>query len=118
MINAVVALLYGIGFLLVPEQILSLYEVFLSPIGNGILQLYGAAFISIGIVLWFLQDLEASNSRRGVLLGFFIGYGASFLVTVYFQVNNLVNVLGWSNVGIMLVFTITYGYFLVKNQIG
>ncbi|MHA1984257.1 MAG: hypothetical protein ACW967_07870 [Candidatus Hodarchaeales archaeon] len=114
-VNAIVAVLYGVAFLLVPEQVLSLYEVTLSAVGNGILQLYGGSFLTIGLVLWFIKDMEFSDSRRGVVFGFFIGYILSFLVMLYFQLNNLVNILGWSNVLIMLVFSLAYGYFLITN---
>ena len=73
MINAVVATLFGLGFVIAPEQVLSLYEVSLPVEGIYIARLLGSAFLAFGIITWMMRGVSTASSEvRAVLLGFLV----------------------------------------------
>ncbi|MFV2015496.1 MAG: hypothetical protein ACC656_08725, partial [Candidatus Heimdallarchaeota archaeon] len=74
-IASILSLLYGIGFILIPKDVLDLYDVPLSDEGYHVTKLFGAAFILIGLIAWFIRDLEPSDMRRNLSISFVVGNG-------------------------------------------
>ena len=102
-INAIIAGLFGIGFLIIPWQVLSFYGVLPNPELNYIGQLFGAALFTFAVLTWEARKLEASNARTVIVRALFIGDGIGFIVALMGQLNNVVNVLGWLTVAIYLL---------------
>jgi F0F1-type ATP synthase assembly protein I len=118
-VNSVVAVVYGLLFVLIPEDAVDLYDVSLDPtgalpIGVYMTQLFGASLISTGIFMWFIRDLSPSDMRRGITAAFFIGDVLGVIITLIMQLDDDVdaNALGWSNVLVYLLLGLGYGYFL------
>ena len=114
-VNAVVAILYGLGFLLVPETVLSLYGLDLSAGGLIITQYLGTAFIGFAVLMWLQRTKEHTDARRAVVLGFLIHFVIGLVLSVISALSGVMNALGWLNVVIYLVFTMGYGYFQFVN---
>lgn len=110
-INAIVALVFGIGFVLMPAQVVSMYGVTASEPLKLTAQLLGAALIGFGVLTWFARKATESDARKAILLAFFISDGIGFIVSLIAQLGSVVNALGWMNVGIYLLLALGFGYF-------
>jgi hypothetical protein len=111
LINVVIAGLFGIAFLIVPWQVLSLYGVQPSPVLNYLGQLFGAALFTFAVLTWEARKAVASDARIAIVRALFIGDGIGFIVALMGQLNHVVNPLGWSTVVIYLLLALGFGYF-------
>jgi len=111
-INAIVAIVFGVVFVIIPAQVLSLYGDEMAGIQlNYMGQLFGAALIGIGLLTWTARDAADSDARKAIIFALFVGDGIGFVVALINQINNVVNVLGWSTVVIYLLLALGFGYF-------
>jgi uncharacterized protein YjeT (DUF2065 family) len=109
--NAVVAVLFGLGFILVPGQVLALYTTEASVSLDYVAQLFGTALFSFGVVTWAARNAPDSEARRAILLGLFLGDVVGCVVALIAQLGGVVSAMGWSTVVIYLVLAIGFGYF-------
>ena len=109
-IAAIIALLFGIGFVLIPIPLASLFGIALNPVSVYLAQLDGASLVALGIINWFYRD---ATNLHGLLLGQFISNVIGFLVTLFGQINNVIgiNALGWIIVVLYLFLAIGHGYY-------
>jgi hypothetical protein len=115
-IAAVVTFVFGLGFVLLPEQLLSIYGVNkLDPAGILIGRLFGAALLGYGALYWFARDAEDSEARRAMLIGGFVSAAVGFVAFLLAQLGGVVNGLGWVNVAIYLLLAVGFGYFLAPR---
>jgi len=110
-IVAVVAGLFGLGFIFSPEQIFSLYGAAPNESANYMAQLFGAALLGIAVILWLCKDANDSPVRQAILLGLFVVEGVGFVIALINQLGGGINPLGWSTVIIYLLFALGFGYF-------
>ena len=110
-INTVVAVVFGIAFVIVPAQLVSLYGVTADPALKYMGQLFGAALLALALVTWSARNAPDSDARNAIALGLFVGYAIGFIVALIGQLNNVVNALGWLNVVIYLALTFGFGYY-------
>jgi hypothetical protein len=97
-VNAIVAGLFGIGFVLVPAQLLSQYGITTDAPFDLVGQLFGAALIGFAV------------------LTLCVGDAIGFVVALVGQLDGVVNTLGWSTVVIYLVLALGFGYFRFAKQ--
>ena len=110
-VNAIVALLFGLGFVLVPEATLAPYGVTTDQAGIDIARLFGAAVLGYAVLTWSARKSEESAARRAIVLALFLSFSIGLVVTVVNQLSGVANALGWSTVAIYLLFALGYGYF-------
>ena len=110
-INTVVALVFGIAFVLIPAQTISLYGVTADSALKYVGQLLGAALIGYGVLTWWAKNVSESQARRAIVLALLVGDGIGFIVAFIGQLAGVVNTLGWSVVAIYLLLALGYGYF-------
>lgn len=110
-IHAVIALAFGIAFVLAPAWLLSLYGITLDAAGILMTRLFGAALIQIGLLAWLAKQVADAVARRAVLLAYFLGLGVGFVIILLGQVAGVLNALGWTSVAIYLLLALGYGYF-------
>jgi hypothetical protein len=116
-INAIVATVFGVAFLLVPDQMGSLYDVEVTETLTYVVRLLGAAFVEIGALTWFARNADDSAARRAIVLALLIGNAIGFVVALIGQINNVVGVMGWGSVAIYLLLALGYGYFqFIKTE--
>lgn len=113
-ITTVIALLFGLVFILIPASVLALYGVETNVTGLYMSRLLGAAFIIIGIISWMVKDSLSSTELRAILLAFFVGDMLGFVISLYYQIQGNSNALGWSTVAIYLLLGLGFGYFYWK----
>jgi FtsH-binding integral membrane protein len=110
-LNAIVALVFGLGFLLVPATLVSLYDVTLSDEGIFVARLYGTVILGLAVLTWLVRNSGESEARGAIILAQLFIWAAGFVVLVYGQLSGLMNVLGWVMIVLFLLFTVGYGYF-------
>ncbi len=110
-IAAIVAFLFGLAFLLMPVQTMSMYGVDLDISGQFLGRYLGSAFLGIAILTWFSRDSDESKALRAILLGGFILTLTGLVVGVFDATTGIGNSMVWSTVVIYLLLAAGYGYF-------
>ena len=82
LLHAILALVFGIGFVLAPATVLGLYRVQTDAAGTFMARLWGAAAIQVG-------------NAAGLAVG--------FVIALFAQLGGLFNALGWSTVILFLL---------------
>lgn len=117
-IKALITLVFGFGFVLVPKAVMSLYGVTLDPAGAMMAQFVGAAFLLLSIVLWLARNAPYSEvTLRALVLAIVIGDTIGFIVALLAQLSGVPNALGWLNVALWLLLALGFGYirFIKKS---
>jgi hypothetical protein len=111
-IKAIIVIVFGIGFVLIPATVMSFYDVTLNPDGAYMTQLFGAAFILLGILLWSARNAPRSEvALRAIVLAVVVGDVIGFIVALVAQLSGVVNALGWVTVALYLLLALGFGYF-------
>ena len=110
-INTVVAFVFGIAFVLIPWQVFKIYGPGSSEILNYMGQLLGVAYIVFGLISWRARNAEQSDALKAIVFSFFVADAIGFIVALIGQLNNIVNVFGWTTVLIYLLLAMGFGYF-------
>ncbi|MBA7573436.1 hypothetical protein ES708_15233 [subsurface metagenome] len=110
-INAIVAIVFGVTFVIVPAQAYSLYDITANEQLVYMGQLFGAALIGFALLTWMARNATDSDARRAIVLALFIADGIGFVVALIGQLSNVVNAFGWSTVAIYLLLALGFGYF-------
>ena len=111
-IKAVVVVIFGVGFVLMPTTAMSFFGITLDPGGTFMTQLFGASFLLLGILLWFARNAPGSEvALRAIVLAVFIGDVIGFIITLMTQLAGLPNALGWLIVALYLLLAAGFGYF-------
>ena len=109
-INAIVAFLFGLTFVLVPGTAISFYGITLSLGGTIVAQLYGASLLGYAVLTWSARNAGESEARNAIVLAMFLSETIGFIVALLGQLSGAVNSLGWSTVLIYLVLALGFGY--------
>ena len=116
-IAAVLGIMYGIGFLIIPANLLVLYGT-PEPDPRIILtaQYFGAALLALGLVVWFVRNCKDTAAVRGVLIGSAIGDVVGFIVTGWGMRQGLLNAAAWSSLVIYALLAVGALYLLMTSQ--
>ena len=109
--NSVVALVYGIGSVVMPVYMLSLHGMTQGPTEALVGQFMGVSMIAIGLITWLSRNITDSGSKKAIITGLLISDIIGFIVVLLGMLSNLMNALGWVAAGIYLVLTLGYAYF-------
>ena len=110
-VNALVAAVFGVGFVVVPGQVMSFYGPEVTPPLEYMAQLFGAALLAFAVLTWTARNAPDSATRRAILLAMVVGDGIGFIVSLIGQLGGVMNALGWSTVVIYLLLALGFGYF-------
>ncbi|OGO69364.1 MAG: hypothetical protein A2Z37_05255 [Chloroflexi bacterium RBG_19FT_COMBO_62_14] len=111
LVNAVVTGVFGIAFVLVPGQAVTLYGVEATAALKYTGQVFGVALVTLAVLSWSARNVAESEARRAIVLSFLIGDAIGFVVTLIGQLGGVVNSLGWSSVALYLLLALGFGYF-------
>jgi len=111
-IAAIVTVLNGISYALVPNSLLPMYGI--EPSAGAVLgfRLLGAALLTFGLVLWFVRESHDWTALRGVLLGAAVGNVVGIVVSLWAIRTGIMNGTGWLFVLTYVIFLLGYVYFL------
>ena len=110
-ITAIVAIVFGVVFVIIPAQLYSLYGIESGAGLNYMGQLFGAALIAIGLIAWQSRNAADSDARKAIIFSFFIADGIGFVVALIGQLNEVVGSLGWLTVALYFLLSLGFGYF-------
>jgi hypothetical protein len=111
LINTVVALLFALGFLLMPAVLLDLFG-FPSDAGAKLLgQFIGVELLVGGFSTWFARDTHDAVTRQTLTLSNLIAGVIGFFVSLGGMLSGVMNALGWVIVAVYLLLSLGFGYF-------
>src|ERR1700738_3226406 len=94
-ILAVLSFLFGVGFVLAPDQVMANYGIEHSPALALVGRLFGGALLALGAILWLARDFRDEAAVRAVLIGILIGDVVNLLVATMGTLSGASNALGW-----------------------
>jgi hypothetical protein len=115
-IFAVLSVLFGIGFVLAPDQVLINYGVESSPAIALMSRLFGGTLLALAVILWSARDFHDRTAVRAVLIGLGVSDVVNLVVALVAVTSGTVNALGWSTVLIYLCGALGAGYFLAASK--
>jgi hypothetical protein len=114
-ISAVVALVFGVCFVLVPRVVLSLYGITQGR-GEALMsEFFGTALIFAGLVAWFMRKVTDASAQRAVVLGFLIADVLGLIISLIGTLSETMNSVGWTVVVLYLLLAIGFASFQFKK---
>jgi hypothetical protein len=114
LINSVVALVFGLGFVLGPAPLLSQYGVQTDAAGIVMSRFFGAALIQLEVLLYIAQATGDKVALRAMVVAGLVGSLAGLAVALSAQLTHVVNSLGWSTVVLYALFLAGYATFAMR----
>jgi hypothetical protein len=114
-IFAVLSILFGIGFVLAPGQVLANYGIEGSPAIAVMSRLFGGTLLAMAVILWCARDFRDQAAVRAVLIGNCVADVLNLVASFHATSSGTVNALGWSTVLIYLCGVLGAGYFLATS---
>ena len=111
-IAAALAFAFGLAFILVPAQLMSLFGVTLQEGGQWVARYLGSAFLGIAVLTWLGRNVDDGKAMRAILLGNFVLSVTGLIVAVLDAFLGVGNALIWLDVAIYLFLTVGFGYYL------
>lgn len=108
---AVIALVFGLGFILAPAWMMSLYGLTLDAPGQWIGRYFGSALIGIAVASWQARNATKGEALRAIVLGYFVLSLTGLVVVILDRFMGSGNALVWINVLVYLFLTAGFGYF-------
>lgn len=116
LVAAIIAALYGLGFLFMPNTLMGLYGVKLNEPGRFVALYFGSALLGVAVTWWRLRVVETLHDVReaGCLGGIVLGVTGLF-VSLIDAFKGPSNNLAWINPVIYLFLSIGFLYFYFKK---
>lgn len=116
--KSVISLFFGVAFLLVPIQVMAIYNLSLDAGGALITRLLGAAFIMLGIWLAMARDVDEPAARRAVCVSSVVADTIAAVVVALTLLSGVGNWLGWTNVILYALLALGFGYVWLAQPQG
>src|SRR3990172_1881046 len=80
-LNAIVALAFGLGFLFMPNVVLDQFgaEQYAATLLIG--RFFGTAMVTLGAILWFVKDVADEGVQKNLGMALLAGAGVGLVVT-------------------------------------
>jgi hypothetical protein len=109
--GSILGVIFGLGFTLMPAAALGLYDANTNDVGLLLARFFGGSMLGFAALLWSARNAADSEARRAIGLGLFVSFLIALVISLFAQVNGVLNALGWLGVAIFLFFTLAFGYF-------
>jgi hypothetical protein len=111
LIKAIISIVFGAAFALIPRAAASIYGYDVELAGELMSRYLGAALIGIGLICFLSRSVTDTAALQAVTLALFIGDTIGFVVALYGQFGPIPRPLGWFNVVIWGLLALGLGYF-------
>ena len=115
MINAFLAVVLGLGFLIVPNRILGQFGVDGYAATKLLSQFFGTAMLGLGLLLWFAKDVTDANLQKGMGIALLVGAVAGLFITVMGTTSGVLRANWWIALIVYAILGAAYGYLLFQK---
>jgi hypothetical protein len=114
-IAAVIAIAFGLAFVVAPALVLAQYGIAVTPAVILMARFFGATLLNVGFILFLVRRVTEPRTRLGIVRGSLMGAVFGLIVAIHGQRTGVVNSLGWSTVAIYGLLTLGYAYFAFED---
>jgi hypothetical protein len=113
-LTGVLAMLFGLEFLLIPEMALQQYGVPTEPHNLMQARYFGSTLLAYGLLFWLLRGTRDDATRRALLWVGVLGNLVALVLSVWSRLDGLQGLLAWLSVAIYGVLLLGSLYFLFR----
>lgn len=115
-VNAVVLLLMGLGFLLIPDTLLTLFGATVGATGILMARSLGTVQFGNAVLCWVARDHAESPAGTAIVIALFLEYLITIVTTSLAQLSGVFNALGWFYPILSIVFALLFGYAWLADR--
>jgi hypothetical protein len=115
-ITAIIAVLYGLAFVLIPDNLNALYGVPSAPYTALYTRFFGSALLGFGVINWFAKDFRSWDATRGVLISNAVTTSIGGLIALFAVVTGLSNAMTWTSVLVYALLLVGAVYWLSQGE--
>jgi len=115
-IVAIIGILFGIAFVLVPAQVGVIYGVTPNPAAILDSRFFGSALLAWGVIVWMARDFREDAAIRGVLIGSIVGDIVGGAVNIWGTIQGLLNGLAWTTTILYILLLLGAIYCLAAGE--
>lgn len=117
LIHALIAVLLGLGLLVVPGRTLGQPGVDEYAATRLFSQFLGTVMLGLGLLLWFAKDVTEVNLQKGMGIGLLISDAAGLMITIMATTSGILRVDWWIAMVVYAILGLAYAYpvFLKPN---
>ena len=115
MINAFLAVVLGLGFLIVPNRILGQFGVDGYAATKLLSQFFGTAMLGLGLLLWFAKDVTDANLQKGMGIALLVGAVGGLFITVMGTTSGVLRANWWMALVVYAILGAAYAYLLFQK---
>lgn len=114
MLNAMVALLFALGTLLVPIQLLASFGVVTDASGILMTRYFGAVLLGIALWSWLGRRISDPEVRRSIIITQVVPWIGVLVMDIWALLSGLGDSREWGNIILAILFLIGYGICWAK----
>ena len=111
-LNALVAIAFGLAFLFVPTMALLRFGVDEYASTRLVAQFFGTGLLTIGLLAWFAKNVSEPGVQTGMCIALLVGSVAGLVMSIIGTATGLIRSLGWLAIVIYVLFVLGYGFLL------
>jgi len=116
MIATVVFALFGLGLLLAPHFVASIYGTSFNPGGETAARLFGALLLASACVYFWAREAEDSVALTAVLRGGAIYSVIALILSLWFTTGGMWGAFGWSAVILFILLAAGFAYYAMGKR--
>lgn len=111
-LNAIVAIAFGVAFLFVPNTSLDFFGVDKYEATLLMTQFFGTELVAVGLLLWFAKNATDASLQRQLGWAQFISLFLGLAVNVIGVSKGVIRVNGWITILVYVILALLYGFML------
>jgi len=111
-IKAIVVALFGLGFLLIPASIATLFGTTTDDTGLLLARFFGMAWVFEAILLWLAKNFPWPEAQK-IVIAIVISNAIGLVLALVGAASGIfTGIMGWLSVVLFLIFVLVFAYFL------
>ncbi len=110
LVDAVVLLLFGLGFLFLPAPLISFYGAKLQPPGVAMGRFFGASMLALAWIVFRTKDVDQPGVIASIMQANILVWILAAGIALLGQIQNTFNLMGWSTIALGLFFSAWFVY--------
>lgn len=116
LVSTGVLVLSGAVTLVFPVWLVSLYGVRLTGGGAVLARSFGAAYLGLGVISWYVLHGGSIDLHHALSMGLGLCFGLGFVVFLISQLSGVFNPLGWFDVVLNGLLTAGHVFFMLSGR--